>query len=172
MVGQNQPVSDQPVITDSLTKAAAGGNVGLGVSDVNLLGDSVAAAPDSLLPTVAIDPTFAHLNGRNISRASVGRTTIKEKLAIATVTFPSNVSYESGGMTVDFTSIGAISRFATVYLVSISNKTNALYTNFFADSNNAPSLGVVKFYDNTGTELVTGSLAIQNVVLKCIVRGA
>ncbi|MDE1839960.1 MAG: hypothetical protein KGH87_08585 [Thaumarchaeota archaeon] len=147
MVNLNQPVSDSPGFSEFLTQ-------------------------NHIPNAVTIDPTFAHLNGRAIGRASVNRTTIKEKLAIATVTFASNAAYKGGGMLTDFTTIGAISRFSSVYLVSIQNKTNALYTNFIADVNNAPNLGKIKFYDNTGTELVDGSLAIQNVILKCIVRGA
>lgn len=172
MVTQTATASDSPIISDSITKEAIGGsgNVGLGITDSPTFTDILAES--NILPTVAIDPTFAHLNGRTIFRGSVTRSTIKEKLAICTVTFPSNVTYKTGGMLVDFTSIGAIQRFSTVYLVSIQNKTNAFYTNFVADTNNSPKLGKIKFYDNTGTEIANGALSIQNIVLQCVVRGA
>lgn len=169
MVGQNQSTSDSPIITESVADVKHG-NFPTSVTDSPTFSDSVSQS--NLLPTVTIDTTFAHLNGRAIGRSSVNRTTIKEKLAICTATFPSNAAYKTGGMLIDFKNIGSIERFSTVYLVSVHNKTNAYYTNFIADTNNSPSLGKIKFHDNTGTELKDGDTSIANIILKCKVRGS
>lgn len=115
---------------------------------------------------VALDPTFSHLNGRNFHIKNT--VPCREREAIVNVTFSASDEYVTGGMPVDFSTI---EHFVQVYIAEVVASSYGLYVSFIAGANNISSDGKFKFFNSSGTELSAGSTAIQNVTLKCRIRG-
>lgn len=115
---------------------------------------------------VALDPTFSHLNGRNFHIKNT--VPCREREAIVNVTFGASDEYVTGGMPVDFSTI---EHFIQVYIAEVIQSNYGLAISFIPASGNISSDGVFKFYGSSGSELLAGSTAIQNVTLKCRIRG-
>lgn len=115
---------------------------------------------------VSINSTFTHLNGRNLHLKN--NTPCREREAIVDIAFDSTDTYETGGMTANFS---VVEGFRQVYICDIAHKTYGLAVEFIPDASNSASLGKLKFYDSSGVELSSGSTAIQSQTLRCRIRG-
>ena len=169
MVNQNAVPSDSEVVSENISKFGIGGSGNVGISnpsDSMSVSESIMQSSQPL--TVVLNSTFQRLTSRDLWRAGVSSVSDKERYAVVDVTFPSNIVYTTGGVVVDFSQI---QRFKTVYLCKAFQNSYANVITFVPDANNASNNGKLKFFNNTGTELVNGSTAIQSVTCRCWIRG-
>lgn len=117
--------------------------------------------------TIALDATFTHLMGDR-SLKTKQNSTSREREAVVTITVGAGDTYTTNGVTLDFTQIRL---FSQVYLVNVCHNGYVLPVQYIPAAGNAAATGKMKFFDSSGAELGNGSAAIQNKVIKCIIRG-
>ena len=117
--------------------------------------------------TIAINSTFTHLNqDRTLSVKQ--NCASREREAIVDITFSNSDTYTTNGFTLDFSKIR---NFKEVYFLDPVHNSYGLPVQFIPSAGNVSSTGKLKFFDDTGAELGSGSSAIQNVVIRAVIRG-
>ena len=128
--------------------------------------------------TITENTTFKHLNGDRsyvVKPGGIGR----EKEVIVNIAITASTVYATGGITVDFSKVGATMK--QVYLCDVKQGHGGFLCEFVPAAGNDSATGKLKFYGidpaaaggavDALTEIADTSALIQGLTLTCIIRG-
>jgi len=169
--------SEAPVTSSSVGAFTATITVPAGHDDViTIVATDAGAVTDSITYNVLIiiggeivaNSTYTHLSGRDNRLRSVNSVPSRERGAVVDITFTANDTYDTGGVTIDFS---GIDNFSKVYLCKVLHNSVGLVCSFIPATGNAAASGKLKFWGTDGNELADNNSAITSKTLRLFIRG-